>query len=656
MIILTLVAHKTFCARILVFFVLSKTFQSGFRKYNRRVFKTRHVINLSQVLTIENTWQVLYFVYERTRKWIKITMNRVSLEKFFPLLQWWPTVSRRSIRADIIAGVTGAIIVLPQGVAFAIIAGLPPEYGLYSAIVPAIIAAFFGSSHHLISGPTTAISIVIFTTLSPLVPPSSEEYIQMALTLTFLAGFFQLALGAARLGALVNFVSHSVVIGFTSGASILIATSQLSNILGITVPKKHSFIHIWADILSRLSDTNLYVLFIGLSTLIIAVVFKILKPKWPGMLIAMIAGSLLAIIMNGNEHGVKLVGSLPGHLPPLSHPYITTASLRELAPPALAVAMLGLAEAVSIARSIATKSEQRIDTNQEFIGQGLSNIIGSFFSSYASSGSFTRTGVNYEAGAKTPLAAAFAAITLTGILLLIAPLTAYLPIASMAGILLLVAYNLIDTHHIVEIVRTSRPEAAILVATFLSTLFVELEFAIYVGVILSLLLYLNRTSHPTFVTLAPDPDTKKKTFVNVQKKPLAECPQLKIIRIDGSIFFGAVNHFSEQLEQITKTYSEQAHILIVGGGINFIDVAGCQTLSQEAHRLRVNGRQLYLCSLKGEVIDVMKRGGCNKGIGKENVYQSKRTAIKNIVPKLDPERCRRCKVRIFNECSQMPGP
>jgi sulfate permease, SulP family len=579
----------------------------------------------------------------------------MSLKKFFPPLQWWSTVSRRSMRSDIIAGITGAVIVLPQGVAFAIIAGLPPEYGLYSAIVPAIVAALFGSSHHLISGPTTAISIVIFTALSPLAPPSSAEYIQMALTLTFLAGFFQLALGVARLGALVNFVSHSVVVGFTAGASILIATSQLSNILGIASQKKHSFIHIWADILSNLSETNLYALSIGFTTLIIAVVFKILKPRWPGMLIAMIAGSVMALLMNGSEHGIRLVGSLPAHLPPLSHPDVTTASLRQLAPPALAVAMLGLAEAVSIARSIATKSEQRIDSNQEFIGQGLSNIIGSFFSSYASSGSFTRTGVNYESGAKTPLAAAFAAITLTGVLLLIAPLTAYLPIAAMAGILFLIAYSLVDMHHIASIVRTSKPETGILIATFLSTLFVELEFAIYVGVILSLLLYLNRTSHPTFVTLAPDPDTKKKSLINVEKKPLPECPQLKIIRIDGSLFFGAVNHMAEQLDQITKKYPEQAHILIVGGGINFIDVAGCQTLNQEAHRLRVNGRQLYLCSLKGEVIDVMKRGGCNKSIGEENVFRSKVEAIKSIVPKLDPERCRRCKVRIFNECAQMPG-
>ncbi len=577
------------------------------------------------------------------------------LKRLFPFLGWRSSVTRRTLRADLIAGITGAIIVLPQGVAFAIIAGLPPEYGLYCAIVPAIVAALFGSSRHLISGPTTAISIVIFTTLSPLVQPSSPEYIDMALTLTFFAGIFQLGLGVARLGALVNFVSHSVVVGFTAGAAILIATSQMSNLLGIAAPKKHSFIHIWPNIASRLPETNYYALAIGLATLAIAIVFKIVKPKWPGMLIAMIGGSAMGLLMNAKDHGVRLVGSLPAHLPPLSHPDVTTASLRELAPPALAVAMLGLAEAVSISRSIATKSEQRIDSNQEFIGQGLSNIIGSFFSSYAASGSFTRTGVNYSAGAKTPLAAVFAALSLTVILLLIAPLTAYLPIASMAGILLLVAYGLIDTHHITAIVRTSKPEAGILTATFLATLLVELEFAIYVGVLLSLLLYLNRTSHPHVVTLVPDPDSKKRSLVNIEKKPLPECPQMKIIRIDGSIFFGAVNHVAEELDRIVKQFPEQAHILIVGGGINFIDVAGCQMLGQEAHRLRVNGRQLYLCSIKGEVVAVMKKGGCNKSIGAENVFGSKVQALRSIVPRLDPERCRRCTVRIFHECSMMPG-
>jgi SulP family sulfate permease len=444
------------------------------------------------------------------------------------------------------------------------------------------------------------------------------------------------------------------VVGFTAGAAVLIATSQMSNIIGVTVPPKHSFIHIWVEVVSRSSEANLYVLSIAMVTLLVAVTFKILLPRWPGMLAGMIAGSVMAFLLNAQEHGVRLVGALPAHLPPLSHPDLTTASVRQLAPAALAVAMLGLAEAVSIARSVATKSEQRIDSNQEFIGQGLSNIIGSFFSSYAASGSFTRTGVNFNAGAKTPMAAVFAAVALAVILLLIAPLTAYLPIPAMAGILLLVAYSLIDMHHIRRIVRTSRPEAVILLTTFLSTLFVELEFAIYVGVILSLLLYLNRTSHPHFVTMVPNPESKRRSFINILHMPMSECPQLKVIRIDGSIFFGAVNHIAEEIDKLRKQSPEQCHILVIGSGINFIDVAGCEMLATEAHSLHLTGGKLYLSGLKSEVLDVLRRGGYLKQIGEENVFRSKTEAVRSIVSRLDPQRCRYCKARIFNECEKMP--
>jgi SulP family sulfate permease len=581
---------------------------------------------------------------------------RERLSRFFPFLGWLGDIGPRTLRADLIAGLTGAVIVLPQGVAFAIIAGLPPEYGLYSAIVPAIVAALFGSSSHLISGPTTAISIVVFTTISPLAARGSPEYLSLALTLTFLAGLFQLALGLARLGALTNFVSHSVVIGFTAGAAILIATSQLRHFFGLTIEKTDSFLHTWVEIVRQLPESNPHVVAVAAVTLLIALLLKILLPRWPGMLIAMVGGSVLALLIGGREHGVQLLGPLPGRLPPLSHPDLSVPSIRMLAPGALAVAMLGLTEAVSIARSIATRSHQRIDSNREFIGQGLSNIVGSFFSSYAASGSFTRTGVNYNAGARTPLAAVFAAVFLAAILLLVAPLTAWLPIPAMAGILVLVAWNLIDFTHIAHIVRASIPETAVLAVTFFSTLFVQLEFAIYVGVILSLVLYLNRTSHPSFITLVPDPESKRRRFVNILKHPSPECPQLKIVRIDGSVFFGAVNHVAEQLDLITREDPEQAHILIVGGGINFIDVAGCALFAEEARRLRLEGRTLYLCSLKGEVLDVLKRGGCIGRVGGENLFASKSEAVRTLVlTRLDPERCHVCRVRIFNECARMPG-
>jgi len=578
----------------------------------------------------------------------------LRLVKAFPFLKWWPEVNRRSVRSDMIAGFTGAVIVLPQGVAYAIIAGLPPEFGLYSAIVPAIVAALYGSSYHLISGPTTAISIVIFSTISPMAEPSTTQYITMALTLTFLAGAIQFALGAARLGSLVNFISHSVVVGFTAGAAILIATSQLGNMFGLSMPKGESFIHTWSNFFQLLPGTDVHVLMVALATLGVSVLFKAYLPKLPGMLIAMVAGSLLALATAGGSHGVRLVGSLPARLPPLSMPDLSADTIRSLSSGALAVAMLGLVEAVSIARAVATRSRQRIDNNQEFIGQGLSNIVGSLFSSYASSGSFTRSGVNYTAGAKTPLAAVFAGLSLMAILLLVAPLTAYLPVAAMAGILLMVSYSLIDVHHIKTIVRTSTQEAMVLLTTFLSTLVVELEFAIYVGVLLSLMLYLNRTSHPHFVTLVPDHDPGHRSFVNIVHKPSPECPQLKIIRVDGSVFFGAVNHIAEEIGKITSQYPEQCHLLMVCSGINFIDVAGCELLASEAHRLHLDGGKLYLCNPKREIRDVLERGGYLKHIGEQNIFHGKEEAVREIIRRLDSERCRQCDARIFNECKGQP--
>ncbi len=325
---------------------------------------------------------------------------------------------------------------------------LPPEYGLYTAMVTPIIAALFGSSLHLVSGPTTAISIVVFSAISHHAQPGSPEFISLALTLTFLAGVYQLVFGLARMGALVNFVSHTVVVGFTAGAAILIATSQMKHITGIAVPKGESFLHTWVDLYNGAASINIYLVMIALATLGTAILVRKLAPRLPNLLIGMVAGSLLAIFLKQFTDDISLVGEIPAHLPPLSSPEFSLKTIRMLAPDAFAVALLGLIEAVSISRAVATKSSQRIDASQEFIGQGLSNIVGSFFSSYAGSGSFTRSGVNYGAGAKSPLSAIFSAIILMIIVLLIAPLTAYLPIAAMGGVILLVAYRLIEFHDI----------------------------------------------------------------------------------------------------------------------------------------------------------------------------------------------------------------
>jgi SulP family sulfate permease len=574
----------------------------------------------------------------------------MKLESIFPFLSWFKLVTKDSLKADIIAGMTGAVIVLPQGVAFATIAGLPPEYGLYTAMVTPIFAALFGSSFHLVSGPTTAISIVVFSAISHHATPGTPEFISLALTLTFLAGIYQLAFGIARLGTIVNFVSHTVVIGFTAGAAILIATSQMKHITGITLASGESFISTWIKMFSNVSDMNIYLLIIAVVTLVTSIATKKFLPKFPNLLIGMVAGSVVAIAFKDMTTGIKLVGEIPAQLPPLSSPDFSFATMKQLAPEAFAIALLGLIEAISISRSVATKSNQRINANQEFIGQGVSNIFGSFFSSYAGSGSFSRSGINYESGAKTPLSAIFAAISLMIIVLLIAPLTAYLPLAAMGGVILLVAYNLIDFHHISQIIRFSRSESAILITTFLATLFLELEFAIYMGVLLSLVLFLAKTSTPWIPVLAPDPSDERRKLINVEKKPILQCPQLKIIRIDMSVYFGSITHIQKQIARISDNENIY-HILIVGTGINFIDLAGAEALVSEHNRLKKQGGGLYFVGLKSYVYEFAAKSCFIKQIGSANFFDYKAQAIRAIYRKLDQSVCETCQARVFNECN-----
>ena len=575
-----------------------------------------------------------------------------QLAKIFPFIAWFRLTTIETIKADFFAGLTGAIIVLPQSVAFATIAGMPPEYGLYTAMVIPIVAALFGSSFHLVSGPTTAISIVVFAAVSKYAEPGSAEFVSLALTLTFLAGVYQLVFGLAKFGMLVNFVSHNVVIGFTAGAALLIASSQIPYIVGIDIPRGEDFLNTWFDIYTGVGEFNIYLLIVGLGTLVTAIVVKILKPKFPNLLIGMLVGGLLAFYLGGFTDSIKTVGAMPAYFPPLSTPDFSLNSLKALAPEAFAIALLGLIEASSIGRSIATKSNQRINANQEFIGQGTSNIVGSFFSSYASSGSFTRSGVNFESGARTPLSAILAALFLMAIVFLVAPLISYLPLAAMAGVILLVAYNLIDFKNIKKTFTYSKSESVIFTATFLATLLFELEFAIYLGVLLSLMLFIAKTSTPDVHTLAfgTPPGEDDRRLQSIRKAPLVQCPQLKIIRIDMSIYFGSINHIQKQISQIVDN-QRIYHILIVASGVNFIDLAGIEALLIENKRLKAQNGSLYFVAVKSTAFEFMEKVNFVNEIGRDNFFDSKAEAINVLYDRLDKSKCEKCQALVFKECN-----
>ena len=573
--------------------------------------------------------------------------------KVFPFLSWRRRVTRATLRADLVAGLISALVVLPQGVAYATLAGMPPQYGLYCAMLPAVVAALWGSSWHQISGPTNAMSLVVFATMAPLAAPGSDDYVKLVLTLALLVGLLQLAMGMARLGALVNFISHTVVVGFTAGAGLLIIAAQLKNFFGVPVPAGLGFFETLGAFLQRVREIDPGITLTGAATLAVAIVGKRFLRRIPYMIVAMIAGSLVAfaLVASGTFH-VPTVGALPSGGPSLSLPSFDLETWRRIFPPALALTVLGLTEAVSIARAVAVKSGQRIDGNQEFIGQGLSNLVGAFSSAYPSSGSFNRSGVNFEAGAQTPLAAVFSAILLLIVLLGVAPLAAYLPLAVMAALLFVVAWGLINVHEMLRIARTNRGEAFVLAVTFIATLAIQLEFAIFVGVLASLLVYLNRTTHPRLIEVVPDPSSAQRRFATVSSAK-GTCPQLVMLRVDGSLFFGAVEHVRDELNEVRQRESERRLILMIGSGINFIDVAGAELLVQEANLMRDAGGSLYLCNLKPAVHKVLERGGFLELIGRDKVFATKDEAIRAIYSRLDSERCRTCEARIFDECQSV---
>ena len=571
------------------------------------------------------------------------------IRALFPFLAWRHRVNRETLRADLIAGAISAVLVLPQGVAFATLAGMPPEYGLYGAMVPAVVGALWGSSWHLVSGPTNATSLMVFATVGAIAPPFGAAYVLRVLTLNLMIGLIKLGFGIARLGFLVNFISTTVVLGFTAGAGLLIISAQLRNFFGLDVAQQPSFIGALLTFIEHVRETHLPSLAVGIVTLAAALAGRRWLRQVPYMLTGIVIGSLFAVgLKEAGIAGIATLGALPSAVPPLSWPEMSLQAWRELAPIALALTLIGLTEAISSARAVALRSGQRLDGNQELIGQGLANIVGAFTSSYPTSGSFNRTGANFEAGARTPLAAVFSAGFLLLILLLVRPLASYVPIAAMAAVLFIVAWQLIDVRAMRQLARVSRGEALTLAVTFVATLTIRLEVAILLGVLVSLVVYLHRTTHPRVTRVQPSPEEARHFRAPSAGAP--SCPQLDILRIDGSLFFGAVDHVQDQLEAAHRARPATRHVLLVMSGVNFIDATGAALLAQHAQLLRSAGGALYLCNVKAGVLQILERSGRLATIGLERIFDTKDQALRTIYARLDAAKCAGCAARIFHEC------
>lgn len=600
---------------------------------------------------------------------------------------WTPTVTPTTLRADALAGLLGAVLVLPQGIAFATLAGLPPQYGLYTAVVPCIIAALFGSSWHVMSGPTNANSLALFAMLSPLALAFTPAYIQLALAVTLMVGVMQFLIGVLRLGSLANFISPAALFGFTSGAAVLIAIYALPDFLGLPPARERGPSAVLTHVATQLGQVDKSSLLVGGVTLLVALGVRYFRPGWPFMLIGLMAATALA---SGSGMAVRTIGQIATPWPQFVLPKISWASVSELLGLAFALTIVALGQAISIAKAVAAKSGQRIDANREFRGQGLSNIVGGFFSCYVSCGSMNRSMPNLQAGARTPLAAVFSAVLVLALVAVSSALLARIPMAALAGLLLLVSLFLFDAPRWRELFRLSRTEFAVALATLIATLTIRLEMAILLGTLLSLMTFLYRTSKPAMRTMGFDSRADDRQFVVLdsardelakrsgrdaappQARPapaggsvvrevtgvgataLPECPQLKLLRMEGEVYFGATQHVADKLHALRHEANPQKHLLVMGKSMNFIDLAGAELWEQELNARRAMGGDLYFHRPRPEVIAMWQTTGFTRLLGPEHQFPDKRVAIATIFTKLDPQICSTCTARIFWECKSVP--
>ena len=468
-------------------------------------------------------------------------------------------------------------------------------------------------------------------------------------------GLMQLATGALRLGSIANFISPTALMGFTAGAAGLIAIHSLKDGLGLTLPAGHSAFSVLQGVATHLAQAQWCAVAVALLTLASAAALRAWRPRWPFMLIGVVAGTGLAWGLNhwSLGHPIRVLGALPSPWPPFHVPDLPWARLPELAGIAAALTVVALAQSISIAKAVADRSGQRVDGNREFVGQGLSNIAGSFFSCYVSCGSLNRSLPNVESGARTPMAAVSSALWVLPLVALSAPLLAAIPYAAIAGLLLLVAWSLFDLPRWRRLAAVSRTEFTVAALTLLATLTLRLEIAVLIGSALSLGLYLQRTARPTMRSMGFDSTDTLRPFVVLDSAAgaLPECPQLKLLRMEGSVYFGATAHVSDHLQALREQVPQQKHLLVMAKSMNHVDLAGSELWQRELLARRAEGGDLYFHRPRPPVLAQWQQDGFLALLGADLLFADKRSAIHRICSRLDARICATCTKRVFHECA-----
>lgn len=529
----------------------------------------------------------------------------LPMNKYIPALNWLKNYQKHDLSGDLQAGVIVAIMLIPQGMAYAMLAGLPPVIGLYASTIPLIIYALFGTSRQLAVGPVAMVSILVFSGVSVIAKPGTNEYIALVLLLALLIGVMQLAMGLLRLGFLVNFLSHAVISAFTSAAAIIIGLSQLKELLGIPIQSSQIFAIIW-EVITKAHEIHLTTLMIGASSIILLVGIKKWIPKLPGPLVIVVLSTVVVYLFNFQDMGINIVGSVPQGLPSFSIPSMRIDAVVSLFPIALTISFIGFMESIAMAKAIAAKEKYKIDANKELIGLGLANIGGSFFSAYPVTGGFSRSAVNYEAGARTPLATIITAILIMLTLLFFTPLFYYLPKAVLAAIIIVAVYSLIDLNEPKKLFAVQKVDGMTWLITFVATLTLGIEKGILIGAAFSLLVFIWRSANPHIAELGFV--EKESVYKNISRYPEAKTDsKVLLYRIDSALFFANMAFLEEKLCNIVRKRQTIRWIILDFSAVNSIDAVALHAFLDLVENCQNKGRTIFIAGMKGPVRDLFKK-------------------------------------------------
>lgn len=553
----------------------------------------------------------------------------MNIKKIIPILEWLPNYNSSLFKGDLVAGLTVGIILIPQGIAYALIAGLPPIYGLYCALVPQVMYAIFGSSRQVAIGPVAMDSLIVATGVSTLALAGSESYISIAILLALIVGAIQFLLGVFSLGFIVNFLSKPVITGFTSAVALIIGFNQFRNLFGADFIQSDQIQYIIVDIWIKIKTFNTHTTIIGAISVLIIIVFRRINKKLPNALLVVIFGIVIMKYFGTKLNDVSIVKDIPSGLPVFGIPVVNLDLIKELLPIAFTLVMVGYLETISIGKSLEAKQDvYRIRANQELIALGLSNMVGSFFKAYPTASSFSRSAINQESGAKTGMAALISVAMVVITLLFLTPLFYHLPKTVLAAIIIVAVFGLINFKEAAFLWKANNLDFWLMLSTFLATLFLGIEYGIAVGVGLSLVVLIYKTSRPYVAEIGKVPGSNFYRNINRFEEVIIS-DEILVFRFDAQIFYANSNYFRDNLDEMAAKKGKALKLIVIDAeSINRIDSTGVEMLKERIKYYQKKEVKFYFAGVKGPVRDDLFRSGILQLIGLNHFFMRANEAVK----------------------------